>query len=136
MNYYDMGYYLTIANLSDMASMGAKALDSVPATVVPKYFYAKDFNQLIRGIKDVCENCGTEFIGGDTGQASVISLVGTAFGIVKRDKILKRSCSNVSDLVYTIGKESILKNKLIPAKAKFKEAYLLAISHSVLRVWI
>ncbi len=151
MGYYDMGYYLAVANLSDVASMGADPLGFIAATIVPANFYVSDFKKLVKGINDACINHNTKFIGGDTGEASKISLVGSAFGIVEKNKVLRRNTANINDVLYTTGKiglfstalmyflvakpqglnlstgeERLLKLKLIHPLAKFEEGMLLS----------
>lgn len=154
MNYYDMGYYLAVANLSDVASMGAQPFGLIAATIVPDDFEVDNFRKMIEGIFNACRDHNTKFIGGDTGSASAISLVASAVGIVDKDKILMRAGARIGDLLFTTGfvglfstalayyleakpkgllltsnEESLLKNKLIKPKAKFEEAYLLNSSY-------
>jgi thiamine-monophosphate kinase len=151
MNYYDLGYYLAVANLSDVASMGAKPLGFIAATTFPSDFEISNLEGIIRGIKKACEDHNTFYLGGDTGESSVMSLIGAAFGIVEKDKILNRYGQNVGDIVFTTGyiglfstalvyylkakpdglnltekEEELLKNKLVHPKAKFEEAYTLS----------
>jgi len=155
MNYYDIGYYLAVANLSDVASMGAQPLVLIAALAFPSNFEIKNLEDLVKGINDACRDHNTSYIGGDIGESSVISLVGATFGIVDKNKILKRFGQKKGDILFTTGyiglfstaliyflkakpeglklsekEEKILKDKLIRPKAKFEEAYLLSNSYS------
>lgn len=150
MDYYDVGHYLAVLNLSDIASMGAKPQGLMAAVGLTKDFLAKDLRALIKGIRDACKDNKTKYIGGDIKETSVFSLVGSAFGIVDKDKILKRDKARIGDVIFTTGyiglfatalyyyskakprgmvltikEENLLKNQLIHPKVKFEEAYLL-----------
>ena len=155
MDFYDMGYYLAVSNLSDVASMGARPLGFLASTSFPDDFKVNDLESLVKGIRDGCLAHETSFIGGDTSSSSAISLVGSAFGVVDKDKVLLRNNQSVGDVVFTTGKvglfstallyylkakpmgmrlssleEGILSKKLLRPEALFKEGELLGESRA------
>ena len=147
MDYYDIGRYLIVANLSDIAAMGGKAIALLTALSLPKEFELDNLKKLIGGIKDTASVYKVPVVGGDTKNGSGISLVATAVGIVQPGKSLKRKGAKPGDVIYATGSpgtfstalayllnakplgmelddlyEKILIEKLIKPKAALEEA--------------
>ncbi len=104
MSYYDIGYYLICANLSDIAAMGATP---VGVTTIIRYNESIDekrFNQIINGISDACKEYQTCILGGDIGSYCVPVLSATAIGIVKHNCALLRSGGSHGDRLFLTGK--------------------------------
>lgn len=104
---YDLGYYLVIANLSDIAAMGA-----VPAAFLSVVRYPRDlsdsqFLELMTGIKDACELNGVLNVGGDIGSAERIILSGNAVGFCPPKRSLVRATAQPGDSVFLSGPTGI-----------------------------
>src|ERR1700722_5576220 len=82
LSYFDVGFYLVSANLSDLASMGATPIGL--STIVR---YAdmddNDFADVFKGMKAAADIHNAQIIGGDIGSYKADVLAATAFGLVK-----------------------------------------------------
>jgi thiamine-monophosphate kinase len=102
LNYFDIGYYLVAANLSDIASMGALPVGITLTLRYPKDMDRKQCEELIDGIATACERFGNcSLLGGDSGGATDLVLSVTAIG--RTNNILLRSSARPGDKVYLIG---------------------------------
>ncbi len=103
LSYFDLGYYLVIANLSDIAAMGA-----LPLGITTIIRYADDvtddqFSEIVRGIKSAADLNGVSIIGGDIGGYRATVLAATALGLAKTGKVLLRSSAQKGDLLCITG---------------------------------
>lgn len=98
-----VGWYLTAVNLSDIAAAGARPLGFVAALSLP----ADTDVDFLRGLGQGIEECAREFgipvLGGDTKQADVMSLAGTAIGRVRKDRVLLRKGARPGDVIVVTG---------------------------------
>lgn len=106
LNYYDVGYYLIAANLSDLAAVGAKPIG---LTTIVRYgnMDDEDFRQVFQGMKAAADASNAKIIGGDIGSYTNDVFAATAFGWVKTNKALLRKNARDGDLLCitgTIGK--------------------------------
>jgi thiamine-monophosphate kinase len=118
LTHFDIGYYLVVANLSDIAAMGANPLG---LTTVIRYSSAqtdKEFEQIFLGIRSASESYGVSVVGGDTGSYSADVFAATAFGVAEGGKVLSRSHARNGDLLCLTG----LIGLPITAIAYFKKA--------------
>lgn len=107
MSYYDVGYYLVIANISDVAAMGSR-----PAGVLVVVRYPQDlpdtaFDDIMRGANEAARRYGTRIIGGDTGTADQLYLSGTALGVSEPGTVLMRSGAQPGDHLFVSGETGI-----------------------------
>ncbi|WP_077920578.1 thiamine-phosphate kinase [Spirosoma sp. 209] len=102
LNYFDVGYYLITANLSDLASMGA---EPIGLTTVIRYadMDDKDFRNVFEGMKLAADEYNTQIIGGDIGGHKADVFVATAFGRVKTSEALLRKNVQDGDLLCVTG---------------------------------
>ena len=103
MTYFQMGYKSVVVNVSDLASMGAENIGFLLNLAIPKDMLLDDFDDLICGVINACDNYNIPLIGGDTNQANEIILSGTAIGQVDRDKALMQYGFQIGDLVCISG---------------------------------
>lgn len=103
MTYFQMGYKSVVVNVSDLASMGADNIGFLLNIAVPKDTLLDDFDDLICGVIQACDNYNIPLIGGDTNQASEIIISGTAIGQVDKDKALMKYGFKTGDLVCISG---------------------------------
>src|SRR5579864_1452785 len=52
LNYFDIGYYLVVANLSDIAAMGATPIGLTTVVRYPDQLSDNDFAEIIQGINE------------------------------------------------------------------------------------
>jgi thiamine-monophosphate kinase len=104
---FQVGWMATAATLSDIAAMGAAPVGVTVAMGFPRdtdVHYALD---VIRGCNSCCVQNGAMLLGGDTDEHDELTLVGTAIGRVKRDKMLTRAGAKAGDVVCVTGKLGI-----------------------------
>jgi thiamine-monophosphate kinase len=103
LNYHDIGYYLVIANLSDIAAMG-----SIPFGITTIIRYKPDlsdneYQAILSGIKEACDKHKIELLGGDIGSYESNVLSATAFGFIETSKALLRTNAKDHDIVCVTG---------------------------------
>ena len=103
MSYFQMGYKSVVVNVSDLASMGADNIGFLLNIAIPKDTLLDDFDDLICGVINACDDYNIPLIGGDTNEANEIILSGTAIGKVDKDKALMKYGFNEGDLVCITG---------------------------------
>jgi thiamine-monophosphate kinase len=104
---YDIGYYLAIANLSDIAAMGAQPIALLSVIRYPKHMADETFALVMKGIRDACASVGAPNVGGDIGTAERLILSASAVGVVEPGRSLRRSGARPGDLLYITGPTGI-----------------------------
>ncbi|MQY05183.1 thiamine-phosphate kinase [Actinomadura macrotermitis] len=104
---YDIGYYLAMANLSDIAAMGALPIALLSVIRYPKSLPDTDFTTVIEGIRDACREVNTLNVGGDIGSAERIILSASAMGIVEQGRSLLRGGARPGDRLCVTGPTGI-----------------------------
>lgn len=103
LDYYDLGWYLTMANVSDVAAMGAVPVGLLTVIRYPKDMADEDFDAVLAGIADACGEVGANPLGGDIGGAERLFLAGAAFGICESGTVLRRDGARPGDLLAVTG---------------------------------
>ncbi|WP_330173975.1 thiamine-phosphate kinase [Streptomyces sp. NBC_01498] len=100
---FDIGYYLAVANISDIAAMGATPIGLLSVIRYPHEMDDAGFRQVVAGIHQACADFGTLNVGGDIGNAERLILSGTALGVCPPGKVLRRSGARPGDLLCVTG---------------------------------
>lgn len=103
LNNFDIGYYLIVANVSDIAAMGAKPLAVTTIVRYPDTLSDRDFEAIFAGIDEAARACGTVNVGGDIGGAERIILSAAAIGACSPGQALTRSGADPGDLLCLTG---------------------------------
>ena len=103
MSYFQMGYKSVVANVSDLASMGADNIGFLLNMAIPRDMLLDDFDEMLCGVISACDDYGIPLIGGDTNQANEIILSGTAIGHVDKDRALMQYGFQTGDLICITG---------------------------------
>jgi thiamine-monophosphate kinase len=103
LNYFDIGYYLIVANLSDLAAMGARPTGLTTIIRYSKKMSDEDFKEVFRGMDAAVKEYSTEIVGGDIGGYSEDVFAATAFGFMKTSQVLLRSNVHQGDLLCLTG---------------------------------
>ncbi len=98
-----VGWYATAVNLSDIAAAGARPLGFVAALSMPGATDVEFLRGLAQGMEECVREFGIAVLGGDTKEADVLSIAGTAFGRVRKDRILLRSGARPGDIIVVTG---------------------------------
>lgn len=100
----EVGYRAAVANLSDIASMGAKPRYLLVALAIPPEIRTGDIHRLYRGLMQACRPFQVHLAGGDTSasrQGLFISI--TLTGTVKAGRVLRRDGARPGDWLYVTG---------------------------------
>ena len=104
MTAYDMGWHVIAVNLSDIASKGGEPLGLEVAVGLPRQKDIDFLEDMAQGMDSCARKYGTAIAGGDTKECYEVTLVGTAFGIVPKNKIMLRGGAHEGDIVAVTGK--------------------------------
>jgi thiamine-monophosphate kinase len=100
----DIGYKAAIANLSDIAAMGARPEYALVSIALPASWTASRVFRLYHGIMAACRAHRVALIGGDTSSSpDRLFLNLTLTGSVPAGAALLRSGARVGDLLYVTG---------------------------------
>ena len=98
-----VGWYLVAVNLSDVAAAGARPLGFVAALSLPPSTEVDFLKGLAQGMEACAREFGIAILGGDTKEADLMSLAGTAIGRVRKDRILLRKGARPGDAIVVTG---------------------------------
>lgn len=101
---YQIGWMAAMANLSDLAAVGAEPLGLLVSETLPDGFDGDSIDRLQSGIADACASLGTHVLGGDTNAGHAMSITGTAIGLSRGGRQLTRRGCAPGDLLYTSGR--------------------------------
>jgi thiamine-monophosphate kinase len=104
---YDIGYYLAMANFSDVAAMGARPIALLSVIRYPREMTDERFTVVLEGIAAACAEVGAPNVGGDIGTAERLILSGSAIGVVEPGRSLRRSGARPGDRLCVTGPTGI-----------------------------
>jgi thiamine-monophosphate kinase len=97
----DWGWKAVVANLSDVAAMGAEARWLVLALTVPEATPVATLERVYAGVGEACRAFGAALVGGDVSGGPALSLAVTALGEVERP--VPRSGARPGDRLCVTG---------------------------------
>lgn len=98
-----IGRKVAVANISDLAAMGASPLATLFSFGVPQNFDVSELRKIIHGIDSACSEYDAPFVGGDTKKARELSICGIALGELGKGEALRRCNARVGDVVAVTG---------------------------------
>lgn len=113
LSYFDLGYYLISANVSDIAAMGARPIGVTTVVRYPIDLPDDQFRMIFEGIAAACAEYRIENVGGDIGSAERVILSASAIGVADVDQVVPRSGARVGDLVAVSGPTGIAAAALV-----------------------
>ena len=120
-DYFDLGYYLAVLNISDIVSSGTKPHSLLLNLAFPSNFLIEDFNMLLEGINVAAKKYNVSIVGGDLSSCPVISLSATSIGKGLKKNIFYREGALEGDIIYCsdyLGLTSTSFNYFLKAKQK------------------
>lgn len=102
MSYEQFGWYAAAVNFSDLAAMGARPMGITAALALPPTLDVQAAYDIMSGIDQCAEFCGTGVIGGDTKPGPGI-VAGAALGTMDGRAPLLRSGAKPGDIVAVTG---------------------------------
>jgi len=103
MSEYQLGYYLAVLNLSDIAATGATPAGLLLNLALPATLPVATLTDIVAGVLGASSEFDTPILGGDLSDAPQPSLVATSLGVGKRGQQLRRGGAVPGDLVYITG---------------------------------
>ena len=103
MSYHQIGQKVVAVNVSDLAAMGSETIGIIVSMGLPKTMLVEEFDELVEGILNACQKYGMPLIGGDTNEASELTLCGTCIGKVKKEHVLMKSGAKQGDVIAVTG---------------------------------
>jgi thiamine-monophosphate kinase len=103
LNNFDIGYYLAMANFSDIAAMGALPIALLSVIRYPRSMSDDEFRLVVEGIKSACTCVGARNVGGDIGTAERLILSAAAVGTVEPGRVLRRHGAEPGDVLCSTG---------------------------------
>ncbi|KAM9862270.1 thiamine-phosphate kinase [Leucobacter sp. BZR 635] len=102
---FDLGWKLAATNLSDVAAMGARPTALTVALACPKSTPVALLEEISRGLDAACRELapGCGVVGGDLGQAPVLTAAVTAIGDLERRTPVTRNGAKPGDTVAYSG---------------------------------
>jgi thiamine-monophosphate kinase len=100
---YDVGRYLIVANLSDLAAMGAHPVGVLVSLCLPLDYRIHDLREFVRGVADAAKEYGAPVIGGDTKSGPSANFVAAAVGTIEYSKAMRRSGARPGDAIMVTG---------------------------------
>lgn len=101
---YLAGWMAVMANLSDLAAVGAEPLGLLIAETLPCTMSENASVLLQTGIRDACLITGCPVLGGDTNHGEQLQITGTAIGLVPGIATMRRIGCKPGDLLFCTGK--------------------------------
>jgi thiamine-monophosphate kinase len=98
-----LGRRALVANLSDLAAMGARPLGCVLALAAPPGLSVRTVDELVAGLLDEAARYGCPLVGGNLSRAREISLTLTVIGAVARGRGLRRDAARAGDRLFVTG---------------------------------
>ena len=99
-NYFELGYYLAILNISDILSSGALPVGLLLNFAFNDDFLIEDFKNILNGVKKACGEYGCKVLGGDLSNAIEMNLTATSIGLIESEIVLYRQGAKIADYIY------------------------------------
>ena len=100
----DVGYRAAVANLSDIASMGARPRYLFVALAIPPAISTAEIQRFYRGLMQACRPFEVHLAGGDTSASSRGLFISIALtGTVEEKQALRRDGARAGDWLYVTG---------------------------------
>ncbi|MFH0849043.1 MAG: thiamine-phosphate kinase [archaeon] len=103
MSAHDVGRKAVVMNVSDLISKGAEPMGLLFAWGIPRNYDSVLISEMAEGMNRAAKEIGLSISGGDTSESEDFFLSGTAFGLVRRDRLLRRSSVKVGDIIASTG---------------------------------
>ena len=100
MSEFDLGYYLAVLNISDIAAMGAIPIALLLNLAIPSDFSVDRLIDIVDGAMAAATENRCAIIGGDLSDSAEPSLCATSIGITRQNESLLRYGAQSGDAIY------------------------------------
>lgn len=99
-----LGYKSAVVNFSDIYAMNGQPKQITISIGISKRFCIEELDEFYIGLKLACDHYGVDIIGGDTSASMTgLTISITCIGEANKDKIVKRSGANDTDIICVSG---------------------------------
>ncbi len=103
-SFFDVGWRLAAANLSDVAAMCGEPRWALVTASLPDPLAVADVEECFRGMRALCDRYATFLVGGDLAASpDRLCLSMFVLGEVERDRLVTRAGARVGDAVFVTG---------------------------------
>lgn len=99
----EIGIRAMVANVSDVAAMGARPVLATVALGIPNAFPTQAVLELYRGMLEVAEPAALAIVGGDLTRTTAVTIAIAAVGEVRPSNLKLRSGARAGDALVTTG---------------------------------
>jgi len=103
MNPWEIGWFITAINFSDIAAKGGRILGMVLSLGLPVDTSEDFLVSIIKGADSCARRYKTSIVGGDTKENKELTLSGTVFGLVPKEQFMSRKGAKVGDIIAVTG---------------------------------
>ncbi len=100
---WQIGWFITAVNLSDIAAKGGKPVGILLSLGMPQVYPISSFLELIKGASSCATHYKTSIIGGDTKENDHLVISGTALGRVNKNFFMSRKGVQSDDVIAVTG---------------------------------
>lgn len=100
LDYYGLGRYLAVLNVSDIAACGGTPKALLLNLGLPDATLWNDFKALCGGVRDIAEKFGCPVVGGDLSSSSELSVSATVVGFAGAQQVLTRRAAAPGDWIF------------------------------------
>lgn len=100
---WQIGWFTTAINLSDIAAKGGNPVGILLSVGMPPTYPVSSFLDLIKGASSCATRYNTSIIGGDTKENDHLVISGTALGRVHKDFFMSRKGVQSDDVIAVTG---------------------------------
>jgi len=103
MNLYQAAHKAVVMNVSDFASKGVQPQAALVALGLPRGVTEQDVEEIARGLDDAARKYGAYVVGGDTNEASDLTISVMLYGTAEKNKLMLRSGAKEGDILAVTG---------------------------------
>ncbi len=127
----DVGRKAVAACVSDAEAMGAAPIAVVVSLAMPNHTTTEWVDGFSAGVRDECERCGAQLVGGDTTSAPVIVITATVLGDLGGVTPVTRSGASAGDVVAYVGRLGWAAAGLAALTRGFRSPRAVVVAHRV-----
>ena len=92
-----------VMNISDFAAKGVEPVAVLVSLGLPRHLMRKEVDEIARGLNAGAREYGAYVVGGDTNEASDLTMAISLFGTAKRKNLMLRTGAKAGDIVAVTG---------------------------------
>jgi thiamine-monophosphate kinase len=92
-----------VMNISDFAAKGVEPMAVLVSLGLPRHLMRKEVDEIARGLNAGAREYGAYVVGGDTNEASDLTMAISLFGTAKRKNLMLRTGAKAGDIVAVTG---------------------------------